>query len=92
MNVTLTPQHEEMVRRKIEAGQYSDVSEVIREALALMEHEDKLNRLRATIAVGDDQFDRGEFSVWSSTTLDEIVRSAKEADRRGLPISDDVQP
>ena len=37
MNVNLTPQLEELVRSKVASGLYTSVSEVVREALRLME-------------------------------------------------------
>jgi antitoxin ParD1/3/4 len=33
MNVSLTPQLEEVIRRKVESGMYGSASEVVREAL-----------------------------------------------------------
>jgi antitoxin ParD1/3/4 len=45
MNVNLTPQLEELVRQKVASGMYSSASEVVREALRLMDEQD---RLRAT--------------------------------------------
>jgi antitoxin ParD1/3/4 len=45
MNVNLTPQLEELVRSKVASGLYASASEVVREALRLM---DELDRLRAT--------------------------------------------
>ncbi len=46
MNVSLTPQLEEMVRNKVESGLYSSASEVMREALRLLEERDRLHALR----------------------------------------------
>jgi hypothetical protein len=37
MNVNLTPQLEELVRAKVASGMYSSASEVVREALRLMD-------------------------------------------------------
>ena len=37
MNVNLTLELEEMVRRKVASGMYNSASEVVREALRLME-------------------------------------------------------
>lgn len=45
MDIDLTPEFEEMVRRKVSSGQYTSASEVIRVALRLMQEQD---RLRAT--------------------------------------------
>jgi len=45
MNVSLTPQLEEFVAGKVESGLYNSASEVVREALRLLEEHD---RSRAT--------------------------------------------
>lgn len=57
MNVSLTPKLEEMVRKKVESGLYNSSSEVVREALRLLQEQDKaresrLNELRAEIRKG----------------------------------------
>ncbi|MGZ5943664.1 MAG: type II toxin-antitoxin system ParD family antitoxin [Isosphaeraceae bacterium] len=46
MNVSLTPELEELVRHKVESGRYLSASEVMREALRLLEERDKLEELR----------------------------------------------
>ena len=46
MNVNLTPQLEEMVRQKVDSGLYNSASEVVREALRLMEEQDRLRAAR----------------------------------------------
>jgi antitoxin ParD1/3/4 len=57
MNVSLTPQLEELVRRKVESGLYGSASEVMREALRLLDEHDllrsmRLEELRAEIQKG----------------------------------------
>ncbi|MGH2533289.1 MAG: type II toxin-antitoxin system ParD family antitoxin [Thermomicrobiales bacterium] len=92
MNVNLTPHLETLVRQKVETGRYNNASEVVREALRLMEERDHLNRLRAAIAVGDEQIARGEVHPWTPDFMERLKDEATEEDRQGLPISDDVQP
>lgn len=46
MNVNLTPQLENMVQAKVSSGLYSSASEVVREALRLMEQQDRARQLR----------------------------------------------
>jgi antitoxin ParD1/3/4 len=46
MNISLTPRLEEMIREKIASGSYSSASEVVREALRLLELEDQLRSLK----------------------------------------------
>ena len=50
LNINLTPQLEELVRKKVSSGRYNSASEVIREALRLMEAQDQLQAVRLTTA------------------------------------------
>ncbi|MDR3537786.1 MAG: type II toxin-antitoxin system ParD family antitoxin [Acetobacteraceae bacterium] len=57
MNVSLTPELEKLVHRKVETGLYGSASEVIREALRLMDERDQMrelqrNGIREKIAAG----------------------------------------
>ncbi len=92
MNVSLTPQLEAMVRQKVETGLYNNASEVVREALRLMEERDRRERLRAAIAIGEEQFARGEFTTWTSDSMRRLMQEADAEERQGLPISDDILP
>ena len=42
MNVQLTAELEQLVQNKVQSGRYNSASEVVREALRLMEHKDEL--------------------------------------------------
>ncbi len=46
MNVSLTPQLEELVKKKVESGLYGSASEVMREALRLLDEYDRLRQIR----------------------------------------------
>jgi antitoxin ParD1/3/4 len=46
MNISLTPKLEDLVKRKVESGLYGSASEVMREALRLLEERDRLHALR----------------------------------------------
>lgn len=48
MNVSLTPQLDKFVVRKVASGRYTSASEVIREALRLMEERDKSRAVELT--------------------------------------------
>jgi antitoxin ParD1/3/4 len=62
MNVSLTPQLEALVQRKVESGLYGSASEVMREALRLLEERDRLRsmRLEALRAEIQQGLDSGE--------------------------------
>ena len=46
MNVNLSPKLEAMVKAKVASGRYTSASEVVREALRLMERQDQLKELQ----------------------------------------------
>jgi antitoxin ParD1/3/4 len=46
MNISLTPHLEELVKNKVESGLYNSASEVLRDALRLLEERDQLRELR----------------------------------------------
>jgi len=65
MNVSLTPELEDLVQKKVASGRYSSASEVIRAGLRLLEHEDELRETRLTamrtqVRQGLEQAKRGE--------------------------------
>ncbi len=65
MNVSLTPELEQLVHDKVRTGRYLSASEVVREALRLLEDRDqlrelKLEELRKFVAIGIDEADRGQ--------------------------------
>ena len=84
MNVNLTPQLEELVRAKVSSGMYTSASEVVREALRLMDERDrlrqvKLDDLRREVRNG---LDSGESEPWDASALKvkaRRVRAAKSA-------------
>ena len=46
MNVHLTPELEQLVHAKVQTGRYNSASEVVREALRLMEQKDEIRALQ----------------------------------------------
>ena len=78
MNVNLTPELERLVQAKVSSGLYNNQSEVVRESLRQFfmrerAKEDSLDYLRASIAEGLAQVERGEM-VDGESALDEISR------------------
>ncbi|WP_373527964.1 type II toxin-antitoxin system ParD family antitoxin [Nostoc sp.] len=65
MNISLTPELEQLVKDKVNSGRYHSVSEVMGEALRLLDERDRLREqrlaeLKAKIQVGIEALDRGE--------------------------------
>ena len=85
MNVSLTPELEELVAEKVRGGRYNSASEVVREALRLLEEQDQLRAIRLEetrkkIAQGLDSLDRGE-GIDGEVALDRL-RKKSQARRR----------
>ena len=81
MNVNLTLELEEMVRRKVASGLYNSASEVVREALRLMEQQDqvravRLEQLRADIREG---LNSGPGEPWDAEALKRQARARRSS-------------
>jgi antitoxin ParD1/3/4 len=68
MNVSLTPKLEGYVKAKVKSGDYNNASEVIREALRLLQQEEairegKMARLRKALQAGLDSPDVEDFDM-----------------------------
>ena len=79
MNINLTPQLEQLVREKVSSGLYNSASEVVREALRLMETQDrlravKLEQLRRDIREG---LESGPATPWG-------IQQVRRAGRKRL--------
>ncbi len=89
MHVSLTPHLEELVRDKVKSGLYCSASEVVREALRLMEDRDRvremrLDDLRKEIQIGIEQIERGESTEYTTETLHELFDDIKARGRARL--------
>ena len=65
MNIALTEEIEELVRRKVESGRYGSAAEVVRAGLRLLDQEDefrstRLATIRAQVEEGIAQAEGGE--------------------------------
>lgn len=84
MNVSLTPKLEEFVRTEVSSGRYTSASEVVREALRLLENQEKARS--AQLAAFHAEVDRRVASLDRGEGLDgESVFTAirrKSAQRR----------
>ena len=89
MNVSLTPRLEELVQQKVAGGLYNSASEVIREALRLLEERDRtreaqLGALRKEIGVGLDQLARGASTEYDEQTLGSLRNDITATGRKRL--------
>ncbi len=81
MNVNLTPELEILVRRKVASGMYTSASEVVRDALRLMEEQDqmravRLDQLRQDVRKG---LESGPTAPWDPETIKQQGRARRAA-------------
>ena len=75
-SITLTQHFEKFIADQVATGRFSSTSEIIREALRLMEtREEKLAALRAAVDAGIAELDQGEGLNYSAEQLkDELLK------------------
>jgi antitoxin ParD1/3/4 len=85
MNVHLTPELEQLVQNRVKSGRYNSASEVVREALRLLEQRDEVftlrkDEIRSQIEEGWQSARRGEF-VDGDEVFDRIDAELKALER-----------
>ena len=85
MNVSLTPELEQLVTDKVKSGMYQTASEVIREGLRLLKERDQqLDALRRDVRAGFEAVDRGEYTDYDEGTVKKLAERVKARGRRRL--------
>lgn len=85
LNINLTPQLEEMVRQKVSGGLYNSASEVLREALRLMEAQDRLQAIKLEHLRQDirDGLNSGEPTPWNAEEIKQEGRKRRSHRTKG---------
>jgi antitoxin ParD1/3/4 len=91
MNVSLTPELERFVQERVQSGEYASSSELVRDALRLVQERElqrqeriaKLENLRALIEEGHNDFESGRVFRYDS-------RQEAVADIRELALSKQI--
>ena len=75
MSITLTSEQEQLILAQLASGRYTNVTEIIADALRLLEKRDRYNRwveeVSAKIDIAAAQLDRGE-GVGGETAIAQI--------------------
>ena len=85
MKVSLTPEMEQLIARKIEAGLYPTPSEIVQEALRLLQERDEhLAALQAEVRIGFEAIERGEYEDYDERTTKRLAAQIKARGRARL--------
>ena len=79
MNVSLTPELEKIVAERVASGRYASASEVIREALRLLDERDQLNQLREDVRLGLEQLDQGRHQPFNQQAVERIKSRGRQS-------------
>ena len=92
MVIQLTPEAEARIRELVRRGRYDGPEAVVDEALTVLEERDRYEQLKAAIAVGMDQLERGETVPWTPDYFDRLKQRSEEHVRLGKPFKPVVIP
>jgi len=84
MNVSLTPELEQLVNQKVSSGMYQTASEVIREGLRLLRDRDDFEALRRDVRQGFEAIERGEYEKFDEKTTRKLASDIKARGLRRL--------
>jgi antitoxin ParD1/3/4 len=83
-NISLTPEQDAFIEKAVEAGEYQNASEAVRDALRALQQrrrEDalKLKALRVQVKAGIDALERGEFTEVADADLERYLENLATA-------------
>jgi antitoxin ParD1/3/4 len=79
MNISLTPQLEKLVNDRVKSGLYTSASEVVREALRLLDSRDRgmAQQLRTDVEAGLRQLDAGQSRPFDADAIKRITQAGR---------------
>jgi antitoxin ParD1/3/4 len=86
-NIYLTNHWHDFVERQVVSGRYSNASEIVREALRLLEEQEqereaKLKAIRKAAKLGFSEIDQGQgINLRSKSAIDQFVRAIEAEER-----------
>jgi antitoxin ParD1/3/4 len=85
VNISITPELDAFLRSRVKSGRYQTTSEVVREALRLLERQERerdeaFQQLKARLETGADQAERGEL-LDGDEVFDELREMIEERRR-----------
>lgn len=84
MEITLTPELEDLVNEKIRSGKYDSPSQVVRDGLRLLKEQDQLKQLRLEelrreVQGGIDAIQEGRYTSYNSADelMEDVIKEAR---------------
>lgn len=94
MNIVFSELDDDFLKKQVEGGAYSNVTEVVRDAVRRMREQAeqrRLEELRLLLATGLEQAERGEVRAYQRSRLDELLSKAIDNSQAGRPVKTAVK-
>ncbi|CAN5564698.1 hypothetical protein BH09CHL1_BH09CHL1_19680 [soil metagenome] len=82
--IPLSEQDIELIQEYIDLGRFENPSEVVHAALSAFDDQERLAALRAAIAEGDAELERGEYVEWTPTYSRDLLREIREEEAKSV--------
>jgi len=86
MDIMLTPELEEAARQKVASGEYETLNDLVNVAVRHLlepdEFDTETDELRQEVAIGLEQFQRGEYRTFDRSSLKALGEEIKANSRR----------
>ena len=88
VNISITPELDAFLQSRVDSGRYQTTSEVVREALRLLERQERerdeaFHQLKAKLEIATAQAERGEL-IDGVQVFDELREMIEERDRKSV--------
>mgnify|MGYP000141381499 CR=1 FL=1 len=92
MEITLKPETEALIRKKIADGRYESASEVVATAVFLLDEQDRRDYLRSLMLTAEQQTRDGKVLDWTPELRQGIRERAEFKAQQGIAPNLDVCP
>jgi antitoxin ParD1/3/4 len=92
MQLTLPQELVEEIEELVKSGGYHDSAAVVAEAVLVLKEQRQLDALRAAVAIGDEQIERGDVVLFTPELAEELRQEALQLAREGRKPDPDVCP
>ena len=92
MTMTLSPQIEALIQKKVKSGSFRDATEVVDEAIVQMDERDHQATLRSLRAEAEAELAQGKYIEWTPDLIDRLIRESEENSRKIVQSPDHVKP
>ena len=90
MSISLTPDVEAMIQKKVDSGTYANASDAVRAGLQVLDEREQLREFRQSLIEADAEIDRGEGMELTSELWKQLIEEGRARARRSEPSDSDI--